>query len=166
MNIQVIGKVGGMKSPRRWLRRYYSRQVITCFLTCLMFFNHPLSVTKAGPEGVQVVNGDVSIGQSGLNTTITASDRAIINYSSFNIAQPETVQFIQPSSSASVLNRILSANPTSINGTVQANGRVFFVNPAGVYFGAGARINASQLVASALNKYQWYRAGQWQGVFR
>jgi filamentous hemagglutinin family protein len=116
-----------------------------------MFFNTSLSVALAGPEGAQVVNGQVSFQQSGYNTTITASDRSIINYSSFDIARPETVQFIQPSTSASVLNRILSANPTSINGTLLANGRVFFVNPAGVYIGAGATINVNQLVASGLN---------------
>ncbi|MHC4330315.1 MAG: two-partner secretion domain-containing protein, partial [Planctomycetota bacterium] len=140
-----------MKLLRQLVRRFYSRQVIACFLAYLMLFNIPLSATKAGPEGAQVVNGDVSIQQSAYNTAITASDKAIINYSSFDIAQPETVQFIQPSSSASVLNRILSASPTNINGTVLANGRVFFVNPAGVYFGEGARIDVNQLVASALN---------------
>jgi filamentous hemagglutinin family protein len=105
----------------------------------------------AGPEGAQVVNGQVTFQQTGLNTTITASNQAIINYSSFNIAQPEVVQFVQPGSNASVLNRILSANPTHIDGTLSANGNVFFVNPAGVYIGPGATINVNQLVASGLN---------------
>ena len=127
------------------------RSVIVYFLTFCMFFNASLPVVLAGPDGAVVVNGDVSIQQSGYNTTITASDRAIINYSSFDISRPEIVQFIQPDTSASVLNRILSANPTNINGTLLANGRVFFVNPAGVYFGNGAQVNVNQLVASALN---------------
>ncbi|MCJ7653527.1 MAG: filamentous hemagglutinin N-terminal domain-containing protein, partial [Actinobacteria bacterium] len=126
-------------------------QVLGYLLACCAVLCISLSVVMAGPKGAQVVNGDVSIQQSGYNTSIIASDKAIINYSSFDIARPEIVQFIQPSSSASVLNRILSANPTSINGTLLANGRVFFVNPAGVYIGAGARINVNQLVASALN---------------
>ncbi|MHC4308778.1 MAG: beta strand repeat-containing protein, partial [Planctomycetota bacterium] len=127
------------------------RSVIVYFLTFCMFFNISLPVVLAGPEGAQVVNGNVSIQQSGYNTTITASDQAIINYSSFDISRPEIVQFIQPGTSASVLNRILSVNPTNINGTLLANGRVFFVNPAGVYFGNGAQVNVNQLVASALN---------------
>ncbi len=59
------------------------------------------------------------------HTTIHAGQNSIINYSSFNIGVPETVQFIQPSSNASVLNRILSANPTNIDGTLLANGSVF-----------------------------------------
>ncbi|MHC4121153.1 MAG: filamentous hemagglutinin N-terminal domain-containing protein, partial [Planctomycetota bacterium] len=107
-----------MRLLRQLLRGALSRQIVACILTYLMLFNIVLPVAEAGPEGAQVVSGDVSIAQSGYNTSIAASDKAIINYSSFDIAQPETVQFIQPGSSASVLNRILSANPTNINGTV------------------------------------------------
>ena len=119
-------------------------------LFCIMLnFCVPLAV--AGPEGAQVASGQVTFQQSGLNTTVTASDKAIVNYRSFDIAQPEVVRFVQPGSDASVLNRILSANPTNIDGTLLANGRVFFVNPAGVYIGEGAMINVNQLVASGLN---------------
>ncbi|MHC4693434.1 MAG: two-partner secretion domain-containing protein [Planctomycetota bacterium] len=127
------------------------RSVMVYLLVYCMFFNASVPVLLAGPEGAQVVNGNVTINQSGFNTTITASDKAIINYSGFDISRAEIVQFIQPGTSASVLNRILSANPTNINGTLLANGRVFFVNPAGVYFGNGAQVNVHQLVASALD---------------
>ena len=140
-----------MELSTKLFRRPSYRWGVVFFLMCFLFFIASVSVVTAGPEGAQVVNGQVSIQQSGSNTAITASDKAIINYSSFDIASPETVQFIQPGSTASVLNRILSANPTNINGTLLANGRVFFVNPAGVYFGNGARINVNQLVASGLN---------------
>jgi filamentous hemagglutinin family protein len=136
---------------RKFSKKRYFKNAIVYFLTCCMFFNTSLSVVLAGPEGAQVINGQVSFQQSGYNTTITASDKSIINYSSFDIGSPEIVQFIQPGSNASVLNRILSANPTNINGTLLANGRIFFVNPAGVYIGAGARVNVNQLVASGLN---------------
>jgi len=139
-----------MKLSKQLLRKSLCRCVVTVLLTHLAFFNVSPPTAWAGPEGAQVVNGKVSIQRSANNTTITASDKAIINYSSFDIARPETVQFIQPGGSASVLNRILSANPTNINGTLLANGRVFFVNPAGVYIGAGARVNVNQLVASGL----------------
>ena len=104
-----------MELSTKLFRSRYCRWGVVCFLICFLFFNGLVSDVIAGPEGAQVVNGQVSIQQSGSNTAITASDKAIINYSSFNIAQPETVQFIQPGSSASVLNRILSANPTNIN---------------------------------------------------
>ena len=140
-----------MKRLRQLFRRRYHGRAIAFSLIFVIFLNISLPVTWAGPEGAQVINGNVSIQQSAYNTTITASDKAIINYSSFDIARPETVQFIQPSNSASVLNRILSARPTNIDGTLLANGRIFFVNPAGIYIGAGARINVNQLVASGLS---------------
>jgi filamentous hemagglutinin family protein len=109
------------------------------------------ATASAGPEGATVVQGTAQFNQSGNYTAIHVSDKAIINYNSFDIARPETVEFIQPGASASVLNRILSATPTVIDGTVLANGRVFFVNPAGVLFGESAQVNVTQLVASALN---------------
>jgi hypothetical protein len=50
-----------------------------------------------------------------------------------------------------MLNRIHNGDPTSILGTLNANGKVFIVNPAGVLFGAGSQVNVNQLVASSLN---------------
>ena len=140
-----------MEFLRQLVERPYLRRFITYILICCMLFNLPASVVLAGPEGAEVIHGQVSLQQSGLNTVIHASDKSIINYTSFDIARPEVVQFIQPGSNASVLNRILSPNPTCIDGTLLANGRVFFVNPAGVIIGSGAKINVSQLVASGLN---------------
>ncbi|MHC4104572.1 MAG: two-partner secretion domain-containing protein, partial [Planctomycetota bacterium] len=136
---------------RQLVEKHYLRRFITYTLICCMLFNLPASVVLAGPEGAEVIHGQVSLQQNGLNTVIHASDKSVINYTSFDIARPEVVQFIQPGSNASVLNRILSANPTCIDGTLLANGRVFFVNPAGVIIGSGATINVNQLVASGLN---------------
>ncbi|HUW20524.1 MAG TPA: filamentous hemagglutinin N-terminal domain-containing protein, partial [Sedimentisphaerales bacterium] len=136
---------------RRFSRKNSFRHAVAWFLMGCILFNTWPSVALAGPENPQVVNGQVSFEQSGYNTTITASDKSIINYSGFDIARPEIVRFIQPGSQASVLNRILSANPTHIDGTLLANGRVFFINPAGVYFGSTALVNVNQLVASALD---------------
>lgn len=132
-------------------QRYIRRAVCVCTFVIGTMLSVFLPTTQAGPEGAQVVHGDVSFNQSGNTTSITASDKSIINYRSFDIAKPEIVEFIQPSSQASVLNRINSATPTNIDGTLRANGRVFFVNPAGVYIGEGAKINVNQLVASGLN---------------
>ncbi|MHC4212037.1 MAG: two-partner secretion domain-containing protein, partial [Planctomycetota bacterium] len=140
--MKLLRESSSLRKPGIW---------IGVFLVCWVFFSCLATFTLASPQGAQVVNGQVTVEQSGYNTVITASDQSIINYSSFNIAKPEMVQFIQPGSDASVLNRILSADPTRIDGTLLANGRVFIVNPAGVIFGNGATVNVSQLVASGLN---------------
>jgi len=89
----------------------------------------------AEPQGAQVIQGDVSLQTNGDYTTIHAGNNSIINYNRFDIAPRETVQFIQPSASSRVLNRILGGYPSQIRGALLANGIVYLVNPAGVIFG-------------------------------
>jgi filamentous hemagglutinin family protein len=105
----------------------------------------------AGPVGQQVVVGDVTFTQNGSQWVITASDGSIIDYLSFDIFSGESVQFIQPGEFARVLNRINSAEPTQIMGTLSANGVIYFVNPSGVIFGAGATVDVAGIVAAAGN---------------
>jgi filamentous hemagglutinin family protein len=90
-------------------------------------------------------------GQQGSTLNITASDRAIINWQQFSIQPGETTRFIQPRSTASVLNRVVGQDPSKILGNLIANGRVFLINPNGVLFGAGAKVDTAGLVASTLN---------------
>jgi hypothetical protein len=100
-------------------QRWHLAGLFACALVVTMSLPISPRAALAGPEGAQVVHGDVSFGRSGNTTVIAASDRSIINYSSFNIARPEIVQFVQPSSGASVLNRINSASPTLIEGNYE-----------------------------------------------
>ncbi len=106
---------------------------------------------QALPKGQQVVNGDVSFNSSTNQLNITASNKAIINYSSFNIAKNEAVNFIQPSINSVVLNRVISSNPSSILGSLNANGKVFLINPAGIVFGASSSINTNSFLATTLD---------------
>ncbi len=103
----------------------------------------------AGPEGEDVVSGWAEFYRDGVFTYIYVSDMAIIQYDAFNIESWETVRFLQPSEFSRVLNRIDSAMPTFINGTLEANGQVFFVNPAGIYFGGGAVVDVGGIYAAA-----------------
>lgn len=109
------------------------------------------STAMAGPRGEKVVRGDVNFTRRGHMTLIEASNNSIINYSSFDILSHESVQFMQPGSNARVLNRIQSQLPTTIDGSLMANGIVYLVNPAGVIFGQGAVIDTAGLFAAAGN---------------
>src|SRR5450830_1205250 len=104
----------------------------------------------AAPVNPVVVNGHVTFTQDGNALTVTNSPNAIINWSSFSIAQGELVRFQQQSSSSSVLNRITGQDPSVILGTLQSNGRVYLINPNGIVFGGGSQINVGGLVASSL----------------
>jgi fibronectin-binding autotransporter adhesin len=105
----------------------------------------------AGPEGATVIRGDVSITRNGAETLIRAGRDSIINYRNFDIGASETVRFMQPDAQSRVLNRIYSAAPTRIDGSLLANGRVYIVNPAGVMFSGSARVDVNRLYAAAGN---------------
>ncbi|MCZ6463957.1 MAG: filamentous hemagglutinin N-terminal domain-containing protein, partial [Proteobacteria bacterium] len=105
----------------------------------------------AGPTGERVVNGDVSITRKGSKTRIVASDKSIIHWVTFDIARGEKVRFVQPSHDSTVLNRVLYASPTQIDGILRANGRVYIVNPSGIYFCGEAVVDVGRLVAVAGN---------------
>ena len=104
------------------------------------------------PAGGQVVAGQATISQSGSAMTIQqATNKAIVNWNSFSIGSKASVNFQQPSSSSVALNRVLGTAPSAIYGSLTANGQVFLVNPNGVLFGQGARVDVGGLVASTLN---------------
>ncbi|MDB5811119.1 MAG: hypothetical protein JWN94_3241, partial [Betaproteobacteria bacterium] len=105
------------------------------------------------PTGGVVTQGTASIvNVSPTQQRITqGSDKAVINWQNFSIGAPNSVVFVQPSSSSVVLNRVISANPSSILGSLSANGQVFLVNPNGVYFGPNAVVDVTGIVATTLN---------------
>ena len=105
----------------------------------------------AEPTGEEVIQGDVTFARDGDVTTITAGHNSIIQYSGFDIAVNETVQFIQPSAQARVLNRIMGGYPTTIEGSLLANGIVYLVNPAGVLFTPTAIVDVGGIYAAAAN---------------
>ncbi|KHL08760.1 UNVERIFIED_CONTAM: filamentous hemagglutinin [Mumia flava] len=79
------------------------------------------------------------------------TDKLITNWNDFNIAGGERVSFYQPGKHSIALNRVVGNNGSQIQGQLEANGKVFLVNPNGVLFGSGAQINVGGLVASTQN---------------
>jgi len=103
------------------------------------------------PQGSSVAAGAANIAGSGNALTVTqSSDRAIVNWQSFDVGQNAGVRFVQPSTTAATLNRVTGGPASQILGTLSANGQVYLVNPAGVLFGATAQVNVGSLVASTL----------------
>ena len=108
--------------------------------------------TWAGPVDGVVTAGAATIGGVPGSMVITqTSQNAVINWQSFNVAAGESVRFEQPNAHSVALNRVLGADPSSILGTLSANGKVFLVNPNGILFGNGASVNVAGLVASSRN---------------
>jgi len=104
-------------------------------------------------QGGTIVGGQGAIATQGATTNVSqASDKMVVNWKSFDIGQSETVNFAQPTASSAVLNRVVGATKaTEILGALNANGRVFVVNQAGVMFGKTASVNTDSLVASTMD---------------
>ena len=139
----------------------YIKKVLLKADYCLLCCDLPVfwaGSLRGGPQNPVVQHGSFvpgsfdPVGGNTWNITQTTS-QAIVNYSGFNVAGNEVINFLRQGGGGdfAILNRILSASPTTINGQMNSLGRVFFVNPAGVLFGNNASINVAQLVASSLN---------------
>ena len=105
------------------------------------------------PEGGTVVAGSAEIVQTAPDRLdiFQQTERAVIDWNSFNIGADEHVNFEQPSTVADVLNRVLGSGATEILGRLTATGRVFLSNADGVRFGATARVDVGSLVATTID---------------
>lgn len=102
-----------------------------------------------GPTGGFVVRGSAQIAQAGARTTIRQqSRRAVIDWRGFDVDRGHTVVFSQPGRDASTLNRVDSATPSIIKGSIKAPGTVVIQNGAGVLFTGNARVDVGGLVAT------------------
>ncbi|NVK73912.1 MAG: filamentous hemagglutinin N-terminal domain-containing protein, partial [Oceanospirillaceae bacterium] len=120
-----------------------------CVISAIIVSMTPLSL--AAPTDGKISAGTGSITQTGQNTNINQSSQNLaINWQSFSIGANEAVNFNQPNTSSITLNRIIGQNPSSILGQISANGQVFLINPNGVLFGTGSKVNVGGLVASTL----------------
>ena len=103
------------------------------------------------PTDPNVTHGTAEISQGANQLTIDQqTDKLITNWSSFNIGSDAKVQFNQPSSNSSALNHVNSADPSYIYGSLEANGKVILINPNGVIFSKGSRVDVGAIVASSL----------------
>lgn len=100
----------------------------------------------ANPVGPVVTQGSASFNSAGSHMTIQTSDRAFINWQSFNIAAGQTTTFVQPSANSLVWNHINGASPSQILGNLNANGYVVLQNSAGFYVGGQASITAHGVI--------------------
>ena len=85
--------------------------------------------TNALPSGGNVQSGGALIDISGANMLIHQStQRAAIDWKSFDVCRDASIHFNQPNSAASTLNRITGADPSQIMGRIRAPGQVFISN--------------------------------------
>ena len=94
----------------------------------------------------------------------SANNRAVIEWSSFNVGSGARVDFAQPNAQSVLLNRVVGGQGNSqIYGSLTANGRIFIVNPFGIYFGGTSQVSVGSLIASSLDLTPAMSANNYQG---
>ena len=140
-----------MKLQRKIKRNI--KRALTGAALAAMLITAPAFALPQTPN-VIVGNGQITIddGTGGV-MNIAVGANGVIDWSSFSIAGGETVNF-NFADTLAVLNRVTGNSMSELHGALNstgANGSVFLVNPNGVLVGAGATINASNLVLSTLD---------------
>ncbi|WP_409997516.1 beta strand repeat-containing protein [Curvibacter sp. APW13] len=97
----------------------------------------------------------MSTGTQGNQLTVTTQNGAggnfsAINWQSFSIPQGSSTYFAQPSSSSTVINRVVTNTPSQVFGTLGSNGHLVLINQSGITVGAGAVVDTAGFTASAL----------------
>ena len=142
-----------MKTLLTTCRRSAALRVASLLILLPSLVLLPSANIQANPENGVVVAGMAEIGEGldGHLSILQGTDRAIINWEAFSIAEGELTQFLQPGADSAILNRVIADNPSALNGALQANGNVFLINPAGIMVGPGGAIDVNGFVASTLD---------------
>ena len=117
----------------------------------------PLGALAANPEPQQLPTGEqVSAGsaqvqrEAGQMRIQQSTDRAVIDWQTFDLGRDASVRFEQPSNTSATLNRVLSSQPSQLFGRIEANGQVILTNASGAYFSPSSTVEVGALVASSL----------------
>ncbi|MBL8305454.1 MAG: caspase family protein [Rubrivivax sp.] len=127
-----------------------ARAIAAAFLVTGAPLLWPAHAAGALPTGLQVVSGQASVSTQAGQMTVKNTAGALLNWQSFSIGAGNAVWFEQASATSKVLNRVVGNDPSLILGRLGSNGQVWLLNPHGVLFGAGARVDVAGLVAGTL----------------
>jgi filamentous hemagglutinin family protein len=108
------------------------------------------SLGMANPKGGVVGAGTATIQNTSPNQLdiVQSTNRAVIDWQSFDIAVGERTNFLQPSASSMTLNRVHAPDPSTIAGQLNANGSLVLINPNGVVFSRGSQVNVNSIIAT------------------
>lgn len=135
----------------KWSFNHKSRKAFLTAAICLALSQSVFAM----PTGGKVVDGTVTgILDNGTvaNGTINVNSNALIDWTAFNIAKGETLNFKFGQDYLNVINHVTGSEMSQLLGTLNAkNGNVYLINPNGISVGGGARIDAGTLVLSTLD---------------
>ena len=150
--VSEIAKTAGKKSAKSLQYGALASVVLGLMLSGQAGAQAPPAADQL-PTGGTVAHGTATISKSAAEhaasmTVTQTSQRAVVNWESFDLGHSATLNFVQPNSQAVTLNRVNGGNPSQIFGQINANGQIFITNANGVYFAPTASVDVGALVAT------------------
>jgi len=148
----VNSEVPAMRADMTFSLKLLYRPVALMLAFSLSFFGAApmMSSAWANPDYSHTEYGQIRIEEEGSVYTIYAGNQAIGAFNSFGNEAGETINFIQAAAYYTALYRVIGTDPSIFYGVLNANSRIFLINPSGILFGPSSEVNAPGLVASTL----------------
>lgn len=143
----------GGKSARR-VRKHSKNSLRYIFVGYFIFSGN---VWAEGPTGLVPgtqawINATITGATSNSLTITQTKPKAILDWQKLNLSAGELLRFDQQGNRTwSALNRIHDLNPSILDGTVLADGNVYFINTNGIIFGNNAQFNVGSMYAGTLD---------------
>jgi filamentous hemagglutinin family protein len=106
----------------------------------------PTSITLDGSLGPAGVVSATSPGFYQITPSMgkTVGPNLFQSFGQFNLGTGDTAQFQANAGTENIIARVTGGSPSSIDGTIESQApNLFFLNPAGVMFGANAQVNVA-----------------------
>ncbi|MDI1258122.1 filamentous hemagglutinin N-terminal domain-containing protein [Aquabacterium sp.] len=134
-------------------RGCFALRPLSAAAALLILSEGAMAQTAALPSTGKVIYGDVTTTQPNANTLNIhqGSDKAYVQYDSFSIGLGNKVVIQQPTTTSTFLGQVTGYDASFIMGQLQANGRVFLINPNGIVFGEHARVDVGSLLATTMS---------------
>ena len=150
--VSEAARSNGSKSSKRLRKPIKNALVFTIIANFIINVNALAAPAGLVPGTQAWVNASIT-GATGTSMTIRQNaPKAILDWSRLNLNAGELLKFDQQGNRTwSALNRIHDLNPSFLNGSVQADGNVYFINTNGIIFGKNAQFNVGSLYAGTLD---------------
>ena len=145
MSFIHLSKLNRINSRTIWQKHFIC--ILAAWITLSPAFSFAL------PTDPSIKAGSVTFDQVDSNTlhVIQSTNKAIIDWQTFNIQANEATHFQMPSSGSFNLSRVTGGVGSEIFGTLSSNGNLMLLNPNGILFGANSKIDVGGLIATTAN---------------
>ena len=142
----------GTKSSKR-IRKHAKNALCFVLIGSFAFSGSTFAAPPGLIPGTQAwINATITGATSNSLTITQTKPKAILDWQKLNLSNGELLRFNQQGNRTwSALNRIHDLNPSILDGTVLADGNVYFINTNGIIFGKNAQFNVGSLYAGTLD---------------